>query len=122
MSSAPSSGKIGHLQREPTEINCPSCNAVGLSTLRLEAVTCIQKIVGLINCCLCCTPIKWEGRHDYNHYCSKCGCYIGRNIQLSWYKRKLFKSRHAALDEDMQWRNYQRQKSTEQNKTEQSEP
>ncbi|XP_055917988.1 uncharacterized protein LOC129950168 [Eupeodes corollae] len=111
-----STAKIGHLEKVPTEIHCPACNAVGLSTLRLEAYTCVQRIIGAINFCLCCTPIKWEGRYDYNHYCSKCGCYIGRNIQLSWYKRKLFKARHSDFKRDNeQWKNYQRQKSTEQN-------
>lgn len=61
--------------------------------------------------CCCCysAPIRWNRRFDINHYCSNCGCYIGRHITLSWYKRQLFLMRRNDLAEsENRWQNFRR--------------
>ncbi|XP_037955205.1 uncharacterized protein LOC119685082 [Teleopsis dalmanni] len=97
---------IGHLLKEPTEIDCPACHQSNLTKVEQDAVTILQKIVAVINFCCCCNPIRWEGRYDVNHYCSKCGCYIGRFISLSWYKRKLFKIQRSDVEEAGRWQKF----------------
>ncbi|XP_014100253.2 uncharacterized protein [Bactrocera oleae] len=97
---------VGHLLEEPVEIQCPACGTKCLTSVERQAVTFLQKCVAVINFCLCCNPIRWSGRHDVNHYCSECGCYIGRYITLSWYKRQLFKMQHSDVVLENRWQRF----------------
>ncbi|XP_039955420.1 uncharacterized protein LOC126754640 [Bactrocera neohumeralis] len=100
------STNVGHLLEEPVEIQCPACGGKCLTSVERQAVTFLQKCVSVINFCLCCNPIRWSGRHDVNHYCSECGCYIGRYITLSWYKRQLFKMQHSDVVFENKWQRF----------------
>ncbi|XP_005188421.1 uncharacterized protein LOC101891835 [Musca domestica] len=86
---------IGYLQKIPTHVDCPACRAVGMSVVRLEAVTCLQKFLKATN--LCKTA---ECRYDINHYCGECGCYIGRYVAIDCAERCLSKQarKKAASD------------------------
>ncbi|XP_061395989.1 uncharacterized protein LOC133331622 [Musca vetustissima] len=86
---------IGYLQKIPTHVDCPACRAVGMSVVRLEAVTCLQKFLKATN--LCKTA---ESRYDINHYCNACGCYIGRYVAINCAERCLSKQarKKAAAD------------------------
>ncbi|XP_017094012.2 uncharacterized protein [Drosophila bipectinata] len=88
--------QIGYLKDESTWIHCPSCEKFGMSVIQLETVTCLQKFLELTNLCK-----KWSGRQDINHYCSHCGCYIGRFVSINCSERCISKSarRQAAVDE-----------------------
>ncbi|XP_065369730.1 uncharacterized protein LOC135961992 [Calliphora vicina] len=97
---------VGHLQKEPIEMDCPSCQQRAVTRVEKQAVTLVQRFVAVINTGLCCTPIRWEGRHDINHYCSKCGCFIGRHITLSWYKRQLFRMQRGEVEEENKWQRF----------------
>ncbi|KAH8337960.1 hypothetical protein KR067_011886 [Drosophila pandora] len=96
--------QVGHLTTEPQELECPACQQTQVTRVAREAVTVTQKIVCSLNVLLCCNPIRWEGRHDTNHYCSSCGCFIGRHITLSWYKRTFFRLRRDDVEDNIQWR------------------
>ncbi|CAD7013480.1 unnamed protein product [Ceratitis capitata] len=97
---------VGHLLEEPVDIQCPACGKKCSTTVERQAVTCMQKVIAVINFCLCCNPISWSGRHDVNHYCSECGCYIGRYITLSWYKRQLFKMQRSDVVFENRWQRF----------------
>ncbi|KAH8411006.1 hypothetical protein KR222_006067 [Zaprionus bogoriensis] len=87
---------IGHLLTEPTMVNCPACERFELSVVQLEAVTTLQRLLGLTKLCK-----SWRGRSDINHYCAHCGCYIGRHVPISCYERWISRSarKQAAVDE-----------------------
>ncbi|XP_013108742.2 uncharacterized protein LOC106088010 [Stomoxys calcitrans] len=91
---------VGHLLKEPVEIDCPACQRHNTTRVEKDAVTFWQKLAALINCCCCCCKdvIKWEGRYDYNHYCSQCGCYIGRYITPTWSQRRMMRQQHLKLE------------------------
>ncbi|EDW74324.1 uncharacterized protein Dwil_GK21850 [Drosophila willistoni] len=95
--------QVGHLGKDPIELICPSCQQLQVSRVELEAVTFLQKTVCSLNVLLCCSPIRWPGRHDVNHYCSSCGCFLGRQIILSWYKRALFRMQRADVEDHGRW-------------------
>lgn len=38
---------VGHLLSEPTMVNCPACEQFQLSVVQLEAVSCLQRFLGL---------------------------------------------------------------------------
>lgn len=42
--------------------------------------------------------IKWEGRFDYNHYCSECGCYIGRYITPGCSQRQMLRGQRMKAE------------------------
>ncbi|XP_073845143.1 uncharacterized protein [Musca autumnalis] len=86
---------IGYLQKIPTHIDCPACGDVGMSVVRLEAVTCLQKFLKVTNWCKTA-----ESRYDINHYCNNCGCYIGRYVAIGCTERCLSKQarKKAASD------------------------
>jgi len=44
---------------------------------------------------------KWSGRQDINHYCSHCGCFIGRFVDISCMERCISRSarKQAAVDD-----------------------
>lgn len=44
---------VGHLLKEPTEIDCPACHQHNVTRVEKEAVTVLQKFVVAINTCLC---------------------------------------------------------------------
>lgn len=44
---------VGHLQKEPTEIECPSCQQKGLTRVDKQAVTVVQRFVAILNTSLC---------------------------------------------------------------------
>ncbi|XP_037955160.1 uncharacterized protein LOC119685045 [Teleopsis dalmanni] len=69
---------IGFLQKQSTFINCVACGTEAMSVLRLEPVTCLQRFLNVTKLCK-----NWERSFDINHYCSKCGCYIGRFVPLN---------------------------------------
>ncbi|TMW43315.1 hypothetical protein DOY81_011607, partial [Sarcophaga bullata] len=77
---------IGFLQKHPTYINCPACLAESLSVVRLEVVTCWQRFLKFTNMCK-----TSEGRYDINHYCSICGCFIGRYVAIGCTERCISK-------------------------------
>ncbi|KAM7342268.1 uncharacterized protein ACRADG_009732 [Cochliomyia hominivorax] len=77
---------IGFLQKQPTYINCPACLSDALSVVRLEVVTCWQKFLKLTN-----LRKTSESRYDINHYCSICGCYIGRYVPIGCAERCISK-------------------------------
>ncbi|XP_030387387.1 uncharacterized protein LOC115634003 [Scaptodrosophila lebanonensis] len=87
---------IGFLQRESTYVNCPACERAGSSVVQLEAVTCLQRLLGLTKLFK-----TWRGRTDINHYCSNCGCYIGRFVPVGCSERCISRSakRMAAVDD-----------------------
>ncbi|TDG43035.1 hypothetical protein AWZ03_010557 [Drosophila navojoa] len=74
----------------------------------IRAVTCLQKITCSLNKVLCCNPIRWSGRQDINHYCSSCGCFIGRHITLSWYKRALFRMQRSEVEDYGRWQRFRK--------------
>ncbi|XP_075168797.1 uncharacterized protein LOC142240937 [Haematobia irritans] len=86
---------IGYLQKIPTHLECPSCQTESMSVVRLESVTCWQKFLKVTNMCK-----TSEGRYDINHYCSNCGCYIGRYVPIGCAERCLSKQarKKAAAD------------------------
>ncbi|XP_030387803.1 uncharacterized protein LOC115634291 [Scaptodrosophila lebanonensis] len=94
---------VGHLGEVPIQFVCPACHQLNESRVESEAVTILQKIVCSLNVLFCCNPIRWNGRHDINHYCSKCGCFIGRHISLSWYKRSLFRMQRSEVEDNGRW-------------------
>ncbi|KAH8411002.1 hypothetical protein KR222_006071 [Zaprionus bogoriensis] len=98
--------KVGHLSTAPLEFVCPACGQLQTSVVEREAVTCLQKIACTLNWLLCCNPICWNGRHDVNHYCSACGCFIGRQITLSWYKRALFRMQRSDVEDNGRWQRF----------------
>uniref|UniRef100_A0A1I8NNQ6 LITAF domain-containing protein n=1 Tax=Stomoxys calcitrans TaxID=35570 RepID=A0A1I8NNQ6_STOCA len=75
---------IGFLQKIPTSIECPACQTEGMSIVRLESVTCWQKFLKATNWCKTA-----ESRYDINHYCSDCGCYLGRYVAIGCGERCL---------------------------------
>ncbi|XP_075169263.1 uncharacterized protein LOC142241370 [Haematobia irritans] len=91
---------VGHLLKEPVEIDCPACRKHNKTRVDKFAVTFCQKLAVFINACCCCCkgPIKWEGRYDYNHYCSQCGCYIGRYISLNWGQRHMMRRQRMSME------------------------
>ncbi|XP_073846317.1 uncharacterized protein [Musca autumnalis] len=93
---------VGHLLKEPVEIDCPACHKHNVTRVHKTAVTFCQLIVAGINalCCCCKDPIKWEGRFDYNHFCSECGCYIGRYISLGWNEKRMLREKRMELEID----------------------
>ncbi|ALC42506.1 CG30196, partial [Drosophila busckii] len=95
--------QVAHLPTEPMEFVCPACQQLQTSQVQREAVTLLQKLACSINYLLCCYPIRWQGREDINHYCSACGCFIGRHISLSWYKRALFRMQRAEVEDHGRW-------------------
>ena len=44
---------VGHLQKEPIEIVCPSCQQTAVTRVDRQAVTIVQQIVAVINIALC---------------------------------------------------------------------
>ncbi|XP_001360480.4 uncharacterized protein [Drosophila pseudoobscura] len=88
--------QVGHLKPESTWVHCPACERSEWSVVQLEAVTCFQRFLGFANLCN-----KWPGRTDINHYCSQCGCFIGRFVAISCMERCISKSakRKAAVDD-----------------------
>ncbi|XP_067634292.1 uncharacterized protein [Eurosta solidaginis] len=73
---------IGFLEQQPVIVNCPACEVEALSIVRLEVVTCLQRFLNATKLCK-----NWPHRHDLNHYCSKCGCYIGRYVPIDCSER-----------------------------------
>ncbi|XP_039480229.1 uncharacterized protein LOC120444546 [Drosophila santomea] len=100
--------QVGHLTTEPQELECPACQQLQTTHVKSEAVTVLQKLACSLNVLLCCNPIRWKGRHDVNHYCSSCGCFIGRDITLSWYKRTLFRLQRGEVEDHGRWQNFHR--------------
>ncbi|XP_064543720.1 uncharacterized protein LOC135432142 [Drosophila montana] len=100
--------QVGHLPVEPLEFVCPACQQLQTSCVEHEAVTCLQKIACSLNWLLCCNPIRWSGRQDTNHYCSACGCFIGRHISLSWYKRALFRMQRSEVEDNGRWQRFRK--------------
>ncbi|XP_060654791.1 uncharacterized protein LOC132790316 [Drosophila nasuta] len=88
--------QVGYLQTESTMVNCPACEHFEWSVVQLEAVTCLQRLLGLTKLCK-----SWRGRADINHYCGHCGCYIGRYVPIDCYERCLSNSarKQAAVDD-----------------------
>ncbi|XP_037826446.1 uncharacterized protein LOC119614386 [Lucilia sericata] len=88
---------IGFLQKHPTYINCPACLAESMSVVRLEVVTCWQKFLKFTNMCK-----TSESRYDINHYCSICGCFIGRFVSIGCGERCISKrARKKAANDAM---------------------
>ncbi|XP_016979233.2 uncharacterized protein LOC108044669 [Drosophila rhopaloa] len=87
---------VGYLKEDSTWIYCPSCEKSGPSVVQLEVVTCLQRFLGFTKLCK-----KWPGRQDINHYCSLCGCFIGRFVPISCMERCLSRSarKQAAVDD-----------------------
>ncbi|KAM8711268.1 hypothetical protein ACLKA7_000414 [Drosophila subpalustris] len=100
--------QVGHLPTCPLEFVCPACHTLQTSHVEHEAVTNLQKIVCSLNWLFCCNPIRWTGRHDINHYCSSCGCFIGRHISLSWYKRALFRMQRSEVEDNGRWQRFRK--------------
>ncbi|EDW09056.1 uncharacterized protein LOC6579225 [Drosophila mojavensis] len=100
--------QVGHLPTEPFEFVCPACQQLQTSQVEYEAVTYLQKITCSLNKVLCCNPIRWNGRQDINHYCSACGCFIGRHITLSWYKRALFRMQRSEVEDYGRWQRFRK--------------
>ncbi|KAH8370165.1 hypothetical protein KR093_002434 [Drosophila rubida] len=94
--SVTSKPEVGYLHTEPTMVNCPACERFELSVVQLEAVTCLQRLLGVTKLCK-----SWRGRTDINHYCSQCGCYIGRHVPVGCYERCLSRAarKQAAVDD-----------------------
>lgn len=44
---------VGHLLEEPVEIQCPACGKQCLTSVERQAVTFMQRLVAVINFCLC---------------------------------------------------------------------
>ncbi|XP_017079138.1 uncharacterized protein LOC108113141 [Drosophila eugracilis] len=88
--------QVGYLKEQPTWIHCPSCEKSGTSVVQLEVVTCLQRFLVFTKLCK-----KWPGRQDINHYCSHCGCFIGRFVDISCMERCLSRSarKQAAVDD-----------------------
>jgi len=108
--------QVGYLKEEPTWIRCPSCEKSGTSLVQLELVTCLQRFLGFTKLWLAiCMKLsksfvifcsiyfskKWSGRQDINHYCSHCGCFIGRFVPISCMERCISRSarKQAAVDD-----------------------
>ncbi|XP_018792627.1 PREDICTED: uncharacterized protein LOC108971195 [Bactrocera latifrons] len=88
---------IAFLEQQPVIVNCPACEAEALSIVRLEAVTCLQRFLSATKLCK-----NWQRRTDINHYCSKCGCYIGRFVPINCSERCLSRSaRKMAANDSM---------------------
>ncbi|KAH8401836.1 hypothetical protein KR009_008203 [Drosophila setifemur] len=98
--------QVGHLTTGPQELECPSCSQLQITRVEQEAVTLFQKFVCSVNWLLCCNPLRWYGRRDVNHYCSSCGCFIGRYITLSRYKRSLFRLWRGEVEDNGRWQRY----------------
>ncbi|XP_034650332.1 uncharacterized protein LOC117889916 [Drosophila subobscura] len=100
--------QVGHLTTEPQQLQCPACRQWQTTRVEREAVTCLQRVACSVNVLLCCNPIRWEGRHDVNHYCGACGCFIGRHISLSWYKRTLFRLQRGEVEDNGRWQRFRK--------------
>ncbi|KAH8261083.1 hypothetical protein KR044_003115 [Drosophila immigrans] len=100
--------QVGQLPTLPLEFVCPACQLLQTSHVVHEPVTCLQKITCSLNWLLCCNPIRWSGRHDINHYCSNCGCFVGRHISLSWYKRALFRMQRSEVEDSGRWQRFRK--------------
>ncbi|TDG43030.1 hypothetical protein AWZ03_010552 [Drosophila navojoa] len=88
---------VGYLQTEPTMVNCPACEHFAMSIVAHETVSYLQRILSLTKLCR-----KWSGRHDCNHYCAHCGCFIGRYVPIGCYERCLSRSaRQKAIVDEM---------------------
>ncbi|XP_054739322.1 uncharacterized protein LOC129245272 [Anastrepha obliqua] len=88
---------IGFLEPQPVIVNCPACEAEALSTVRMEAVTCMQRFLNATKLCK-----NWQRRTDINHYCSKCGCYIGRYVPINCSERCISRrARKMAANDSM---------------------
>ncbi|ALC42511.1 CG30195 [Drosophila busckii] len=87
---------VGYLQMSSCQVNCPSCEQSEWSIVELQAVSCLQRFLNATKLCK-----RWPGRCDINHYCGRCGCYIGRYIPLGCYERCLSRTarKQAAFDD-----------------------
>ncbi|XP_004533780.1 uncharacterized protein LOC101455064 [Ceratitis capitata] len=88
---------IGFLDQKPVVVKCPACEVEALSSVRLEAVTCLQRFLNVTKLCK-----NWQRRTDINHYCSNCGCYIGRYVPINCSERCISRSaRKMAASDSM---------------------